>query len=177
MIGSAGRVSTLNNDLLVASIADTIIGGVIAAIAGLLAVVAAGVLAERRRKAAERSSRIENAASAIGRTLSLLRGSRPEGILVLGREKAHEIVVEDLWPRWDPLQDDLEVLAAAHPDDAIRAYADALIEAMRKLFSNLRYFSDYRAEEPLSEEQWGVLNASHADAVAKANELIAAVRA
>lgn len=163
--------------MMLASMWDTVIGGVIAAGAGVIAVVVSAVLAEGARKRAEHAARIEKAASGVGRTLSLLREAQPEGIVGAGPEKAREIILDVLWPRWEPLQDELEMVAAGDRNEAIRDAADALIEAMRKLFQMLRFYADLRGEEPLRTEQWDDVKKRHADAVASAKAFVRTLHA
>jgi hypothetical protein len=164
--------------MLVATVTDIVVGGVIAAAAGLFATIVQWVLMERSRKATERQARLDRAASTVGRTLSLLRDIDPKLFIgILSAEKVREVILNELWPRWEPLQDELEVIAAAHTDKAIRTKTDETIATILKVFSDVRFHADLRSEEPLTPEQWASVDAVHADAIAKTKGLLAAVRA
>jgi hypothetical protein len=90
--------------MLVATVTDIIVGGVIAAAAGLLATIVQWSLTERSRKATERQTRLDRAASTVGRTLSLLRDINPQLFIgILPAAQARKVILEELWPRWEPV--------------------------------------------------------------------------
>jgi len=62
---------------VLAAIQDTIVGGLIAAAAGLIASLTTAALAERSRSKTEESARRERVVTTVGRTLSLLHDLNP----------------------------------------------------------------------------------------------------
>jgi hypothetical protein len=118
--GGAARVLSAFQTLILGSARDVIIGGAIAAGVGVLASIVAtigqGWLARRARDAEYRITAIRQSAPGYGKTRSLLRDMQPDPLI--GHSEAPRATLE-LWERAAEAQDELEILAAAHPSDSV----------------------------------------------------------
>jgi hypothetical protein len=120
---------------------------------------------ERQEAAAER----KQGATIVGPILALLRDANRiaenPGLMA-------QALVDELWRRWAPMRDDIEVYAAAHPDERTGDIADGLISNMNTALVSLNKVVVKPGDADLVREA----SASHAEARRMARTFLAVVR-